>query len=444
MIAGNSVLRLVGSASALVAVRVAGMACGLLTMALLTRVLAPAAYGQVVFAQSLALIGALVCSLNLGATAIRFVPTYREAGDQQRLGSYLALARRSSLGLWMLCWLALALWLSVRADSADVATIPAWWFGLAAAPVLARIRLESAFVHALGRSVLASVPALLLRPVVLLALLGLSLLFSTSTGVSMVMILILGAAVLTLLLQRSLYRNVPLLCQPMVPGQQIRDTATPDTRHWFAKAGELLLPVLFLEFAIDTIVILSALVLHSAHVAALGVILRIQACILFGVSSINMAAAPMLASAQAAGDCRRRDRLLRLSAHLKLWPSALMLLSVAFIGEQVLSVFGTHYAQYHGTLLVLCVVPLVLSVFGPTVLFLTVLDVRARGHRIFALAFLALLILVPALGSVAGIDGVALAVLMVWLGWNLALHRLIRITGGFSTTPFAIWERGRT
>ena len=169
--------------------------------------------------------------------------------------------------------------------------------------------------------------------------------------------------------------------------------------------------------------------------------MRVQAIVTFGVSSVNMAAGPMLSKAHAEGRTQDFTRLLIICAHLKLWPSVLVFTGLAVYGQHVLAFFGSHYTDNLRTLLIASAVPLVLALFGPTTLLMTILDLQRQGRLIFVIAFISLSISILVMGFIFGVDGVASAVLIVSIGWNYSINELIRGHAKLSSTPFLFWQR---
>ena len=206
-----------------------------------------------------------------------------------------------------------------------------------------------------------------------------------------------------------------------------------ERRRWIGAGLDLLIPTLFLELSVNTIILIASLVLPTDEVAILTIALRVQAVVLFGVTSINMVVAPRIARSLGAGDEATVNDLLFASTHLKLWPALLLACLLPVFGEPLLAIFGPEYAAALLPLITLCAIPVIMAVFGPVVLFVTVLELEAVANRVFQLAFVALAILVPALGYYFGVQGAAVAVIAVWLGWHVALYRLIRVRTRYST-----------
>lgn len=419
----------------LVAARVLGMLCGLVLMVFLARTLTPDQLGIVTLCFSTALLGGLLLTLNVGAGAVRFINTYLGAGDRQSAGDYLVYSERLVLKVSAAVLLLLAVVVFVgRLDA--VAAIPiAVAAGLLVAPMFAWLRVEAANVAAAGAVVRASLPVTLLRPA--LMLISVMLAYLISGQISNVHVLVLyGASLLfVVVLSHVLFRST------VAPLRASASGSLPDEhRSWRQVGLDLLIPTLFLELSVDIIVIIAALVLPPADIAALGIVLRIQGMILFGVTSINMIVSPRIAAAHSGGDRHTVNRLLFLSTQLKLWPAIAAFIVMALMGRWVLGFFGPEYEVHLAPLLILCSTPILMALIGPVVLFVTVLGLEKQARRVFQTSIALLLILITVLGKAFGLSGVASGVVIVWCVWQGALHIIVRRNAGYSTvrlTPAA-------
>lgn len=413
----------------LAGLRVLGMSASLLLTVLLARVLTSADFGAVSVAFSLALIGARFVTLNVDAAAMRFVTRYQAKGDPSGIAAYMAFGRRLLLfssaavaGGLLVAWGG-----SVLSRGSGLLPLHVA-FGAAAAPLCGWIRFRSATVAALGHVLLAATPEHLLRPVLTLILIGAVWLYRPELDVPGVLTLYILSAACVCAVIVPLFRDA-MADVPAMP----RRSHEPERKRWIAAGLDLLIPTLFLELSVNTIIVLSSFVLSADQVASLAIALRIQAIVLFGITSINMVVAPRIAHSLGNGDEKTVDSLLLTAAHLKLWPALFLTGLLVVFGEELLAIFGPEYESAHMTLITLCTIPIVMAVFGPVVLFVTVLELEPSANRVFQLASLALAILVPLLGHYFGVQGTAIAVVLVWLAWHGALYRLIRVSTRYST-----------
>ena len=412
----------------LVIVRVLGMAISFLLMLFLARTLSSVDFGRFTVMFSATLLGGLLLTLNLGAGSVRFLSEFVSADDPQGGASYLGFTRKVVLVTSTIAWVGLFL------------AVVFWWLGWAQkppmhvllavllAPLFAWLRVHAAHVAALGQVIRAALPMTLIRPVVLFSLIVLTYWLIPPLVLAKVFWCFAFVAVTVFLVQRLLF------VQPLSPFSIAPRESTPGERQQWTSVGlKLLIPTLFLELSIDTIVVVSSWVLSIEDVATLGIVLRIQAIILFGVTSINMVVAPRIAKAHAAGKTEDAQRLVVASAHLKLWPSLVVLVALFFLGDTILGAFGNQYRDQILPLIIVSVTPLVMALFGPVVLFVTILDLQSRANRVFVSAIVLLVVLIVVLGHFFGLVGVALSTVLVWLWWNFWLYRIIKKNSNYNT-----------
>ncbi|MEO1573816.1 MAG: lipopolysaccharide biosynthesis protein [Pseudomonadota bacterium] len=419
--------RLAGGSLILAAVRIGGMGCGLLLMIALARSLTPSDLGAVTLCFSIAMIGGLLASLNVGAGAVRFVNDYLGTGSSPLLHGYLNFGRRTVLASAAVLWLILAL-AGALAPVLDIALPAHVIVGLCVAPLFAWLRIAAANVAATGEVLRGAIPATLLRPVFTLVGVGLAWLLVEQLNVAVV----LGVYVIALLgvvaLQWPLFRPV------MAQLTRAPAASAPDVVSLWRRVGlDLLIPALFLELFVDIVVLFASLVIDDAELGALGIVLRVQGIVLFLVTSINMTLSPRIAAAHSMNDRDEVNRLLLISTHLKLWPSLLALFALVFLGRWVLSLFSPAYAPYLVTLLILSTTPLIMAVFGPIVLFVTIRGLQNAARRVFGVALAVLFVLTLGLGHRYGVNGIAVSVVLVWLFWHAWLYVAIRRESGYST-----------
>jgi O-antigen/teichoic acid export membrane protein len=423
-------LALIAKESTLLAgLRMLGMLASLLLTVLLARALSPADFGAVSIAFSVALIGSRLVTFNVDAAALRFVTRCQANGDRSGIAAYVALGRRLLLfssaalaGGMVAGWAGSMLWPGSALLPLHVAA------GAAAAPLCAWIRLSSATVAALGHVLLGATPEHLVRPLLMLLLTGAVWLSRPDLDVLTVLALYIASAACVCVIMVPLFRGA----MAGVPANA-RRCAAAERKRWIGAGLDLLIPTLFLELSVNTIILLSSFVLSADQVATLTIVLRIQAVVLFGVTSINMVVAPRIAQSLGNGDEKTVDSLLLTAAHLKLWPALILAGLLAAFGEDLLAIFGPEYESALLPLITLCTIPIIMAVFGPVVLFVTVLELEHAANRVFQLASVALATLVPLLGHYFGVQGAAIAVVVVWLAWHVALYRLIRVSTRYST-----------
>lgn len=409
----------------LLAARLAGLLCGVVLMLLLARTIDPDSLGEVTKGFALAMLLAVGSTLNIEAGNLRFLTGYLTEEGYQKAAGFVSAGRRLAMGSGLiLMFCALLIWgVSVYLNAS---LVPDYLIlSLVAAPIVGWLRVNASYSLAVGHILSAAMPRTFLRPLFLLALIG----FATSIGVSLdageIMIMFLVTLAAVAILQTALTRRA------LGASLAGRDPDYGRLREWLAVGLHMLVPILMIEFSSEVIVLIASASLSNEEVAVLGIVLRIVACIMFGISAVNQAISPRLSGALKLGNRSEIDKLLWLSGHTKFWPAVVCLLLLSTWGADILGVFGPAYKSGSEALLILAVIPVILALFGPTTMTMPVLDLQQYSAPVFLSALLGLLVLIPVMGTFYGVSGVAAAVTIVWFAWNAASFLVVRACRGY-------------
>jgi len=419
---------LIRSSGGLLLFRVVGMLCGLTFTILLARTMDQTAVGQVTAGFSLAMLLAMVTTLNIGAGELRFLVAYLAEKDIRRAAGFVSTGRRIALFTSLLILLPVAGVFAAHRLGYPTVAPSHLLLSLIAAVILGWLRLNSSLVHAHGHVLLARIPESLLRPAFMLISLAIGLAMGSHFDSTDIMVLFVTNLALVGLIQKITTQNImsPLYNESMPDYSHIRD--------WVKVGIQVMIPLLFLQYSLDTIVVLSARVLSPAEVAILGIILRISGFILFAVSAVDMAVGPRLAHEIHTGNNIAANRLLALSGHLKFWPVLIGCGLLAFFGEWVLGIFGEKYQSGVDALRMLTAIPLILAFFGPTTLLVNILKLQAQSLIVFLISIVILALMLVYLGSLYRIEGVVLSMLVTWFFWNIVLYLIIRVKTGYEAS----------
>ena len=107
----------------------------------------------------------------------------------------------------------------------------------------------------------------------------------------------------------------------------------------------------------------------------------------------------------------------------------------------MLGLFGDEFVAGYEIMMILAVTQLVRSAAGPVLSLMSVTGHQDSCLIVFASALVAAVVLVFALVPVFGIQGAAVTVLLVTLGWSLWLHHLVVSQLGIRPSIFGIFAR---
>lgn len=434
--------RIASNSAILVAARVLGMLAGLGTVLLLSRTLGLADLGAMMLCMSISAVLSAVASLNIESTAIRYVVRYRETGERRRLAGFHACGLLAIAGFATLSALIALLgsWLS----GVDLVTL-FWRYGVFAAPLFALIRLNSEVISANGDVVSAVLPRTLARPALLYGGLLAANLFAGGLTLEIAVGVFYGALATVASFQMLVI--APRRLKDAGPSLSAWRTADmSEWKEWLAGGARLTLPYLFIEYSTDLIVVSATLALTSPEIAVLGVLLRIVALHRFITVAVGQAAAPRVAQAWTRSEPRRLHGILAATGLAALAVQISAVLFHTVFGDFELSIFSKEFAGHSVELALLALMAVVVAFFGQGTRLAAIIDLRGYLMTLYVGALIGLVAAVAGLGWLMGLTGVALAVPVVWLAWNLALWRKVRTVSGIDCSAvgaYLEWRKAR-
>lgn len=404
----------------LLAARVLASVLTLVSMLLLARVADPADLGIAMAGLSFAFLISVAASLNVEAGAIRYLVAYLAEGETEKAAGFVAFSLET-LALVSPFLIALAIAAACLQAPHDVTLV--FLLSLLTAPVMALTRICGRHATALDAVLEGALPRLLVRPVLFSLVAGLAFATGTAVSAGFVMALFLAAAVLTALLQLVLLRR-----HLGFAARAERDAS--ERGRWLA-TGMMLTPMLVMsEFMNDLVIAAAALVMAGEEVARLAIAFALLNLLNFGLTSVNMAVSPALARALLSGDRARAERLLAAVGGLKLLGLLVGGAGILVLREPILGLFGPHYVAASETFFILFAMPLVHTLFGPSVLVLNILGERRALLVGCTAGALAIAVLTP-LGAMAyGVEGAAAGAAIAFLMQQVLLFVFVRARTG--------------
>ncbi len=403
----------------LVAARLGGAACGMALMILLARTVEPKVLGEFNQAFSIAMLLAMLTTLNLQAGSLRFLSGYvkmdrlNEAVAFVRVGQRLAVAS----GIIVLAVVTIAKSAESLMKISLLENHTA--LGFVAAPVLGWLIVNASYAHVMGWTALAFVPRTFARHFLLLIAVAVLIAIGIELDAARIMLVFLITLLLITVLQTLLNRHALT---------EVLKTPRADYsnwRQWTSVGIQMIIPTLLIEFSTEIVIVFAAAVLPAAEVAVLSVILRLTGFIGFAIVAANQSIGPSLAAAIQLDDRNEVNKLLFISGRFKLWVAFAGLLLFTIGGHLILAVFGQHYTSGAQSLVILATVPVILAFAGPTALIMTVLKLHHYMLVTSVVVLVILYLLIQLLGRYYGLNGVAASVVIVWLVWNLSMAFII-------------------
>lgn len=412
------------------AFKVLSLPLTLLAAVVLARGLGPEGYGKFSFLVALITVLAIPLGPALMLLATREIAALTSAAEFDRIHSFVAWAsRRVWLGSLMTIVLAGGYAASVAEwHTDDRCTL--FLVVLVALPFLGLNQVRAGVLTGLRRVVLAQLPELFIRPVILLVL---AVMFAAMGGLSPLTALVafVSAGVIASLVGALLIRSV------LPQARSSKYGCASDAGDWHRAWG----PFTFLVFASTLNSQLGILFLGwlstDEEVAAMQVADRGAILVALSVTVVNLVIGPHIAQAFRQGDRKRLQLLFRQSSRAAFFVALPIAIPLLFFGRQILElVFGAQYAEIATLPLGFLVAGrLVFVVFGTVGMFLAMSGFERDTMYGHAIALVVNAVVAVALIPKWGATGAAIAASLGLIIWSIVLAVLfskrlgIRVSG---------------
>lgn len=425
--------RLVLDGAASLGIRACGLLSGFLLAVVLARKMGPAEYGTYTYA--LALISLLAVPAMSGLPTLVVRETARaEAGAEwavmRGVWRWSSLLTASFSVVLAALVLAVARLFSDHFSSEQLDTV---YCGLLLVPMIALGNLRGAALRGLRRVLSGQLPEIVLQPALLLALVltGLWVLPAGFLTAARVMCLHVVAAALAFGIGAwALWRARP---DPLRAGTAY----VYKSRAWLAATMPLALVASAQLINTRTDLVVLGLFSDPEDVGLYRVAAHGATLVAFGLSAINMVAAPRFTRLHVEGDAENLELFARQSARIAVLTATPIAAAFVLFGGSILSwIFGDRYAAAYAPLAILTIGQIVNASVGSVGFLLNMTGHErdtARGVMAGALANVSLaLLLVPRFGM----HGAAIATATSLVVWNLCLWKAVQRRLGISTLPF--------
>ena len=282
-------------------------------------------------------------------------------------------------------------------------------------PVMAILRQESSWGHALSRIIKSMLPLALFRPVILCLGVALLPLLGMALTVDRVLVISLLACVIAFGIQYLMLKDAFSFSR-----EEAADTSK--SAEWLKTGLYLSVTILLIDYFQNVVIVMSALGLNDDDVARLAVALRFSGFLRMGLMAVNMAVSPRISRALNAGEMSKALTLIKQSTHLKFWPTVLVTLGVWGAAPWLVGLFGAEYAAAALPLQVFAVLPLFAAFFGPSIMILNITGRQREVFMVSAISLALLVVAVPVAGWNFGINGASIASAITIFFWEWALY----------------------
>lgn len=432
-LARHDIVRLARGSAFIFAARVGGAVTTYGMQVLLARWMGAGELGAYVFALAGCVLLYQVSTLGLAAGAYRFVAQYEAAGDRGRAKGYTMRATQVVIVASMAtAVIAIAcLWFLWRPESESIFLTRLLAF--IAIPLFALIIINSNIARALSLLSLSVLPNLLLRQLFLLLAVVVFYLVVGYVSAPIVAALMLGVVA-------TLAFGQGVLVQRQLRTRYGGAAASFETGHWLRISLPLLAAGGFVQYLQECNIFIAGMFLPTEDLAVYNAAYRTASLANYGLSAIAMMAAPRVSRLFFEGKMAPLQRLVTQQAQLRFLFTVGMIGILMAFGSTILGLFGEPFVAGYWALMILSLSHLITGSAGPTIHLLSIAGYQKLCAAIFLASMVATavgnVILIPLLG----LEGAALAVLMVTVCWVSVLRFLVVRHVGIEPS---IWGRMR-
>jgi O-antigen/teichoic acid export membrane protein len=338
-------------------VNLAGFALAFVLQIVLARTLTVEGYGAYTYALSWVIVLSLPATFGFDNLILREVPDALKWADLGRLKGIVVFSHRIGLLLGSVLGLLLIV-VALAAFQAEPLLLKLFIYGGVLLPIWALTLLRQSVLRALKRAALSRFPEMVIRPLIILLLLGCLWGVSIEIDAVWVIFLMFVASLIAYGIGKRLqYRALPEGFDSFEPEFQ---------RKAWLKAGALFLFVSGTHVLLNEIdKVMLGYLTGMEGVARYSVAFRIAALSLFAQQSVNTIAAPLIAEAYASKSKEELQRTVSSAALLTASASVLIVLVLALSGEWVLGLFGAEYIASFSALMILMLGNVVNFACGP-------------------------------------------------------------------------------
>lgn len=395
-----------------IAVKIVNTGLAFLLAVLLARTLGPEGYGIYSFAFALVSLMAIPCQLGLPELVVRETA---KAQVREQWGLLRGLWRWSSLAVWTFSSLIVltaltGIWLfgDGMGDTQRLTLL----ISLLLVPLVALGNLRGAAMKGLRHVVLGQLPENILRPAILLGLVGATWWISDSITPTAAMGLHAVAAAVAFII------GAVLLWRARPNGLQTSFASHYKSRQWFASALPLAMIASLQLVNNQTDLIMLGMFRSSEEVGVYKVVLTAAALVTFGLQAVHAVMSPYFAKLYSQNDMARLQVIVTMSTRASLVLALPVSLTFVFFGGFLLQFFfGEEYSAGYEALVVITAGQLFNVSVGLVGLLLTM-----TGHERYSLVALSLsaitnvllnAILIPTYGMI-GAAGATATTLFLW------------------------------
>jgi O-antigen/teichoic acid export membrane protein len=420
-----------GPAIFLTIARIAGAGLGIILQILIARHYGAQVLGSYYLVLSMAGILSIFISMGYPWIVAPILAANEDDKSSTALADSIRLFFRDALAVSLLIGgpIAIYIWLypGIGAEQRF-----ALFIGLTTAPIYAVMRMCGSIANAKKFFNLAGLPELFLRPLLMLVIVGLIILFAFElTASSIVLINLLISIGLTGWMAISLNKSDKTGILKRMPGISQSGSDASNLRRL---AIPMIFSTLFINMFADLDILIIGLILPADQAGIFGVAMKIAALLLFTVQITHQILLRDASNAHLSGDSGKMQEIIKKANIFAVSASLASLIALVLLGNFVLGLFGTQFMVAYYCLVGLVIAQVIRALSGPAIQVLMITNNQKTGIPVYISSAIILvaanLILVP----IFQYEGAALAVIITTLVWSVWLALLTKRKTGYSTS----------
>ncbi|MEO4000589.1 lipopolysaccharide biosynthesis protein [Mesorhizobium sp. CAU 1732] len=403
------------------AIRIVSAVIALFSQVLMARWMGGFEYGIFVLVwTTMIIVGNLSC-LGFHTAVVRYIPEYRERGRLAELRGVMTASRRIVLAVSSAVALAGLAGLWFFGDTIESYYVIPFYLGIVCLPMIALSDTLEGTARANSWAVLALAPIYLLRPILILALMGIALYAGYAPDAQTAIVTAILATYIT-----TIYQIAAIAPQA---GREVRTTRPVfRTREWLIVSLPIFLVEGFFFLLTNADVLMVGWYMSPTDVGIYFATVKTLALVHFVYFAVKAGVAQRYAQYAHSGDMVTLATFARETVAWTFWPSLAMGAAVLIIGKPMLMLFGPGFDAGYPLLYVLVFGVVARASVGPAESLLTM----SGNQNICAAVY----------GMTLGINIVLNVLLIPQFGlWGAALGTAIAMTSEAIMLAFVVWRR---
>jgi O-antigen/teichoic acid export membrane protein len=416
--APRELFKLVKGAAFVFTCRVAGAATVFVTQVLLARWMGAGELGIYVLAFSWCTMLSALAVLGFPPSALRFIGNALALGKHQLIKGFIRSGTQTIVALSLVVSLAGCAAIVMVEGLVPPTHETTMILAILSVPLFALLRWFVGVTYAYGWFLSAVVPDNLLRPLFLLLATATYWYWRPGIASDEVMLIHIGVVVLVL---AALVMFMAKRLKPALAGL----APEYEYRLWIQAAVPLMIITLFNNYFMEVNIIIAGIHLEAEQLAVFNASYRTAFMISLGIYAIDTITLPHAAKLFAKSETAALESYIMRATRLKLAGAILGMAILAVSGEYILGFFGANFMHGYLALLILAAGQLIIAAMGPLTQLLSISGHQNHCFYVFFSTLIVLLILHRLLIAHFGIDGAALAVVLVILTQSVWLYYIV-------------------